>query len=123
MSEEMKPLKRLSHRMGVFANYQMYGFQYEGENGQRAWHITSWRSNHNPVKNYWVADRQFFAMSVSIGCDYENHTLLQTFGLVTDMKEEEKQAILNAICEWEKPAEVEATGGRVVGDYTKSRAL
>ena len=105
MPSEFEPLKRLSYRMAVVGNYQMYGFQYENRTGQRAWHITLWRSNHNPVKGYWVADGQFFSLSMSVGCDYENHILLQTFGPVADMKAEEKQAILEAIADWELPVE------------------
>lgn len=111
MPSELEPLKRLSYRMGVFGNYQMHGFQYESQAGQRAWHITSWRSNHNPVKDYWVSDGQFFALSVSVGCDYENHTLLQTFGPVADMKVEEKHAILEAITDWELPVEAAVQEG------------
>jgi hypothetical protein len=101
MTDEVESLKRIANHEGVFGNYQMFGEEYENASGERAWHITVWPSDHGPVRHYWVQDEEFFSISIEVGFKHTHNTLIKNTGPATNIKPEEKQAILEAIAKWE----------------------
>ena len=101
MSGQVESLQRRASRRGSFGDYEMFGFQYEGESGKLGWLVTAWPTGRDPVHTYWVYDGEFLLSNVQHGYNYTDRTLIETFGPATEMEPKEKQAILQAIAEWE----------------------
>lgn len=84
--------------MGAFDAYTVQGFPYEGNDGDRAWHISTW-GEYLPVKSYWVSHQKF--LRVMIHFDGIGGNRIETYGEVGELPNAEKIAVLKAIEKWE----------------------
>jgi hypothetical protein len=107
MQEELSSLELLGHRIGIFGGYHVLGMSYQYTDSViRAWHITSWPVDDSDlIHAYWVVGGKFLIVAVHSAYRMSNNTLIQTFGDAVDLKEKERQAILEAIKEWGKTRE------------------
>jgi hypothetical protein len=107
MNEEVqKWIIKKPRRGGAFDDYSVQGLQYENTNGEIAWHISAW-GDRNPVSHYWVACRKFYAVSIHFSCNVGTDDRVGISSEIENVPAAEKNAILKAIAEWEKPIEVE----------------
>jgi hypothetical protein len=88
--------------VGVFGNYTVNGFLYEDQTGELGWHITAW-SQHGPIHDYWVSGTTFYSMSIHYFYKMTNRTLIEIFDPIPNLDKEEREAVMEAIKEWEKP--------------------
>jgi hypothetical protein len=83
---------------GVFDNFIVHGAKYVAEDGEVAWHTTSW-PGENPTHDFWVVNGQFHLASFHYLHQLTNDTRIEAYGVV-DVEPEEKAAILQALAEW-----------------------
>lgn len=93
-------------RRGSFDGYSIQGTHYESTNANWAWHITAWK-DHDPIKDYWVAQAKFYGLSVHFAYNARGDNLIQVFDEIQNVPPDAKKAILKAIHEWERPLEAE----------------
>jgi hypothetical protein len=90
--------------VGVFGRYTVNGFWYEDQSGATGWHITAW-PDHGPIHDYWVSGTTFYSMSIHYFYKMTNRTLIEIFDAIPNLEQEERDAVMQAITAWEKPAE------------------
>jgi hypothetical protein len=94
-------IKRSELKNGTFGEFTVYGVQYE-RNGELAWCIDTSFPDHM----YWVVRGEIHGRSLQLLCDPPNETQNGISGVI-EIAEDEKEAVLKAIAEWDKPTEVE----------------
>lgn len=89
---------RSGGKVGPFDAFTVQGFPYERNDGDRAWHISTW-GEYEPVKSYWVSHEKFYR--VMIHFDGIGGNRIETYGEVEKLDDTEKTAVLKAINQWE----------------------
>ncbi len=104
MTGEYKAVKKVSRHNGIFGDFEMIGFQYEDDLGDRAWHVTAWRLRNNPINDFWVHDKDFYSLKIQLASGPLAENLFQIVGKFDDsaIPADEKQAILQAIESWSR---------------------
>lgn len=105
MGEKFQRAIRRQHRQGFFDGFNISGFQYEDLNSDLAWHITAW-PGRDPVNSYWVTGGKFFGVRIDF---IMNESQIEIFNEIGKVDAKEKEAVLKAITEWEKPVEDEVS--------------
>jgi len=102
MTEEYRPITKISKHNGVFGGYEILGHQYEYNLGDLGWHITAWPQRCNPISNFWVHDKDFYAIKIQPAAGPQDENLFQILGKFDEsaIPLDEKQAILQAIEAW-----------------------
>jgi hypothetical protein len=117
MQLELITLEKKRSCHGYFGGGEIVGFQYQTD-GELGWHITtSLPSQFSHVHDYWVAggnfynitrtgaigNRLLFEIARSGGCQQCREIANYTNQPVVDISPAEKQVVLEAIADWEKP--------------------
>jgi hypothetical protein len=90
------------HRRGAFDGWVVIGFQYESQDGEIAWHITAWPMA-DPIHDFWISGREFYEVSIHYFYQMTNRTLIEIFEPIKNLDAKEREAVLKAIDEWDKP--------------------
>jgi hypothetical protein len=117
MQQELRTLEKMRSCHGYFGGGQIVGFQYQTDEGV-GWHITtSLPSQFSHAHDYWVEDGNFhsiarteaignrllFVIAANGGCQQCRAIANYTNQPVVDISPAEKQVVLEAIADWEKP--------------------
>jgi hypothetical protein len=105
VGDQFERLIRKQNRRGIFDGFNVDGFQYENASGETGWQITAW-PGRDPINCYWVQDKKFFGVKIQIFPGFLNEIQLQKMDEILAITEAERNAVLKAIVEWEKPLEV-----------------
>ncbi len=92
--------EKRAHRRGVFGDYTVVGFRYEGPNREIGWHVTSWRNGHDLIHDCWISGKTFHSMTIHYSYKGTNRTLIEIFQAITNLDSEEQKAVLEAIVQW-----------------------
>jgi hypothetical protein len=108
--QEMTRWENKDRRRGELDSYTVMGVKFENASSfETGWHITSWRSGFDPVHDYWVSHRQFYA--VTIHYMYKSSPLnvieIHQPPVTNQIDEAERKAVLKAIEEWTLPQPTE----------------
>jgi hypothetical protein len=100
MEERLKAWSAKGMRVAQFGEWVVYGVRYESEDGELAWHTTSY-PNDNPVHDFWVIDGKFRSLVVHYmyNITYENRFCVGD--VVPGVDPDEKDSVLRAIEKWE----------------------
>lgn len=100
MGDKYENLKRKANKIGMFGDYEMFGYRYERESGKDGWLITAWAKGRDPVRTYWVEEGEFLSARVHYGINLSNLSLVETFSTPPEIAPEARKAIMQAITEW-----------------------
>ena len=89
---------RAGGKVGQFGDFTVQGFPYERDDGERAWHISTW-GEYRTVRSYWVSHQKFYGVVIHFGDLGGNR--IEIYGEVEKLPDEEKGAVLDAIKKWE----------------------
>jgi len=85
----------------MFKGYQLLGKQFQNNADKLAWFVTAWETRIGGVEDYWVSKGEFFTVGIHIFYDNTDGVLIQPTGPAKNIELGKKQAILEAIAEWE----------------------
>jgi hypothetical protein len=106
MPEEGHTLELKLQRSGWFHGRRVDGWQYGNERGELAWHVRTWPNSGDPIDDYWVEGGEFYEVTgLHIAMNMLPMNRIETGRRIIEMDVEKKDAILNAIVEWEKAVE------------------
>jgi hypothetical protein len=109
MAGERHNLQLKLQRSGWFNEHRVDGWQFEDERGKLAWHIRTWPNSGDPIDDYWVEGSVFYeVVRLDLAMNMIPMNQIETGGRITGMDASKRDAVLNAIAEWEKPLEVQA---------------
>ena len=109
MDAEHHDLQMKMNRSGFFGERRVDGWQYENELGELAWHVRTWPNSGDPIDDYWFKDGEFYEVTkLDIWRNMTPENRIEIGRRIMGMDAEKRDAMLSAIAEWEKPAEVEA---------------
>jgi hypothetical protein len=60
MNSDKHDLQLKLRRSGEFNERRVDGWQYENEQGELTWHITTWSISGDPIEDYWFTGGEFY---------------------------------------------------------------
>jgi hypothetical protein len=101
----MQEQKKIDNRKGEFGDYTVVGFKYQDACGQTGWPVTSWQTGFDPVHDFWVSGRNFHPVSLHFFYKGTAVNFIEIYDppIATGIDQAEREAVLKAIAEWEKP--------------------
>ncbi len=92
-------------RHGIFEGHEIWGKQYESDDGVFSWLIGAWPTDEGPGEVCWVSGGNILGFEST---SFDGKKLVQALGPISEMSAEMKGAIVKAIGEWEAKAKGEA---------------
>jgi len=89
-------------RTGTFSGYSVQAIKYRSERGDVGWHTTSWPLR-DPIHSFWIENGAFHSVRIYFSAYSTGRTIIEIFGIIENIDTEERNAVLEAIAEWEKP--------------------
>jgi hypothetical protein len=106
MEQVLPHLDLIENHQGVFGDYTITGDKLQTSAGDVGWQITS-KSKRGSAHDFWVVGRNFHRASIDFFHKGGNNLLqVSETPITSEIEQAERDAMLKAIDEWEKPRAV-----------------
>ncbi len=97
-------LKFIARHEASVGGFHIFGTKFQHDGGELLWAIST---SQFPARDYLLSKGRFLLLGLHRFYNETDQTLLEPVAEATDIEPAEKQAILNAIAEWESKRNAE----------------